>query len=112
MKKFSAVLAMLALLLSIAGCESSSPFDQSVQNVNSKYANTPETDKEFVELLDKSFRRTNRFTDEERIKYAKAICTLLDGSHPDDREKLVKDFEGEEQALSNAAIATYCPEYL
>lgn len=103
---------MLALLVSIVGCETSSPFEQSVQNVNSKYINTPKSDKEFVELLDKSIRRTDRFTDEERIKYAKAICTLLDGSHPDDRDKLVKDFDGEEQALSNAAIAVYCPEHL
>ena len=103
---------MLFLLVSMVGCESSSPFEQSVQDVNSKYTNTPETDKEFVELLDKSIRRTNRFTDEERIKYAKAICTLLDESHSDDREKLVKDFNGEEQALSNAAIAVYCPEHL
>ena len=112
MKKFSVVLVVLFLSVSIVGCETSSPFERSIQNVDSKYKNTPESDKEFVELLDKSIRRTNRFTDEERIKYAKAICTLLDGSHLDDREKLVKDFEGEEQALSNAAIAVYCPEHL
>ena len=112
MKKFSAVLVVLSLSVSIVGCETSSPFERSIQNVDSKYTNTPESDKEFVELLDKSIRRTDRFTDEERIKYAKAICTLLDGSHSDDRERLVKDFEGEEQALSNAAIAVYCPEHL
>lgn len=108
------VLGSLLSVLFIGGCVDPSaptPFDRSISEVSDRYDSDAVADGKFLDAVESVGLDNQVFSDEERIRYGKLICTLLDESEVDVKE-IIEKYEGEEQAVSDAAIQVYCPHHL